>query len=149
MDDPSCDVVVLRHSGVIGGGVISGINLLLESDPPVLPVGFDPLMNPCTGEQLAADLCLAVLLHGKGVYNVAGTTIRTLSALLDAHGIKPRRVPGPALRAVNRLQRFLGQTRYHVEYHPGRLHYGLVMDDSRFDRVFRSPGAARPVPKSD
>lgn len=139
MDDPGCEIVVLRHAGVIGGGVISGINLLLESAPPVLPVGFDPLMNPCTVHELASAICLAALRHGKGVFNVAGAEIRTLSSLLDAHGVSPRRVPGPALRAVNRVQRFLGQTRYHAEYHPGRLHYGLVLDDSRFRRVFCSP----------
>ncbi|TPV95304.1 MAG: NAD-dependent epimerase/dehydratase family protein [Myxococcales bacterium FL481] len=136
MDDPDCEIVVLRHSGVIGGGVVSGINLLLESDPPVLPVGFDPLMNPCSVQELAVAVARATLRHGKGVYNVAGATTATLSSLLDAHGVRPRRVPGFALRAINRTQRFLGQTRYHAEYHPGRLHYGLVLDDARFHHVF-------------
>ena len=72
MDHPSTEVVVLRPAGVLGGGVVSGLNLLFESEPPLLPVGFDPMINPTTKERLASDIRLAIMLHGKGVYNVAG-----------------------------------------------------------------------------
>lgn len=138
MDDPSSEVMVMRPSGVFGGGVISGINLLFESNPPVLPVGFDPMVNPTTKERLARDLMLAIFLHGKGVYNVAGTTVGPLSKFLDERGIKPMRVPGPALGLVNRAQRLLGMTRYHAGFHPRRLFYSLVLDDAKFERVFRA-----------
>jgi len=138
MDDPSAEVMVLRPSGVFGGGVISGINLLFESKPPVLPVGFDPMINPTTKERLSRDLMLAIFLHGKGVYNVAGKTIGPLSRFLEERGIKPVRVPGPTLRAVNRAQRLMGSTRYHAGFHPKRLYYSLVLDDAKFGRVFRA-----------
>ena len=137
MDDPTAEVMVLRPSGVFGGGVISGINLLFESNPPVLPVGFDPMVNPTTKERLARDLMLAIFLHGKGVFNVAGTTVGPLSKFLDERGIRPLRVPGPALGLVNRAQRLLGMTRYHAGFHPRRLFYSLVLDDAKFERVFR------------
>jgi nucleoside-diphosphate-sugar epimerase len=138
MDHPGCEVMVMRPSGVFGGGVISGINLLFESNPPVLPVGFDPMMNPTTKEQLSHDLMLAIFLRGKGVYNVAGKTVGPLSRFLEERGIVPRRVPGPALRVVNRLQRVLGMTRYHAGFHPKRLYYSLVLDDDKFERKFRA-----------
>jgi nucleoside-diphosphate-sugar epimerase len=138
MDDLDCEVIVLRPSGVFGGGVISGINLLFESNPPVLPVGFDPMVNPTTKERLARDLMLAIFLHGKGVYNVAGVTVGPLSKFMEERGIKPMRVPGPALRAVNRAQRLLGMTRFHAGFHPHRLFYSLVLDDSRFEKIFRA-----------
>ncbi len=138
MDDPSCEVMVIRPSGVFGGGVISGINLLFESNPPVLPIGFDPMVNPTTKERLSRDLMLAIFLHGKGVFNVGGGTIGPLSRFFEERGIKPIRVPGPALRVANRLQRGLGMTRYHAGFHPKRLYFCLVLDDAKFERIFRA-----------
>lgn len=142
MDRPDCEVMVLRPSGVFGGGVLSGINLLFESTPPVLPVGFDPMINPTSKERLGRDLILAIFLHGKGVYNIAGNTAGPLSKFLEERGIRPIRVPGPALGVVNRLQRALGMTRYHAGFHPKRLYFSLVLDDSRFEKVFRSHAEA-------
>ncbi len=138
MDDLETEVMVLRPSGVFVGGVISGINLLFESNPPVLPVGFDPMINPTTKEHLARDLMLALNLHGKGVYNVAGVTVGPLSKFLEERGIQPMRVPGPALKLLNRAQRILGMTRFHAGFHPRRLYYSLVLDDSRFEKIFRA-----------
>ncbi len=137
MDDPGCEVMVIRPSGVFGGGVISGINLLFESNPPVLPVGFDPMVNPTTKERLSRDLLLAIFLRGKGVFNVAGSTVGPLSRFFEERGITPVRVPGPTLKALNRVQRTMGMTRYHAGFHPKRLYYSLVLDDAKFERVFR------------
>jgi nucleoside-diphosphate-sugar epimerase len=137
MDHPSTEVVVLRPAGVLGGGVVSGLNLLFESEPPLLPVGFDPMINPTTKERLASDIRLAIMLHGKGVYNVAGPETGPMSRYLEERGIEPRRVPGPLLMPAIRAQRLMGKTRYHPEFHPHRLHYSLVLDDSRFSRIFR------------
>lgn len=138
MDDLDCEVMVLRPSGVFGGGVISGLNLLFESNPPILPIGFDPMINPTTKERLARDLMLAIHLHGKGVYNIAGVTVGPLSKFLAERGIKPVRVPGSMLKAANRAQRVMGMTRYHAGFHPRRLFYSLVLDDSRFEKIFRT-----------
>ncbi|MCA9698763.1 MAG: NAD-dependent epimerase/dehydratase family protein [Myxococcales bacterium] len=138
MDHPACEVMVLRPAGVIGGGVMSGLNLLFESNPPVLPIGFDPMINPTSKERLAQDLRLASMLRGKGLFNVAGPAAGPLSRFLEARGVKPMRVPGPMLRSTNRLQRLVGQTRYHAEYQPKRLFYSLVLDDSRFEAGFRA-----------
>lgn len=138
MDRPDCEIMVLRPSGVFGGGVLSGVNLLFESTPPVLPVGFDPMINPTSKERLARDLMLAMFLHGKGVYNLAGVTVGPLSKFLEERGIRPIRVPGPALGVVNKLQRMLGMTRYHAGFHPKRLYFSLVLDDARFEKIFRA-----------
>jgi UDP-glucose 4-epimerase len=149
MDSPDCEVMVLRPSGVLGGGELSGLNLLLESRPPLLPVGFDPLVNPTSRERLARDLLLAVLLHGKGLYNAAGPVVGPLSRFMAERGVTPLRLPGPLLRSANRVQRLLGRTRYHAGFNPRRLYYSLVLDDRRFESVFRSQadsvlGAAAP-----
>lgn len=138
MDHPACEVMVLRPAGVIGGGVMSGLNLLFESNPPVLPIGFDPMINPTSKERLARDIQLALMFRGKGLYNIAGPTAGPLSRFLEQRGIVPLRVPGPMLRQANRLQRMIGQTRYHAEYQPKRLFYSLVLDDTRFDAAFRA-----------
>jgi nucleoside-diphosphate-sugar epimerase len=138
MDDPNCDVMVIRPSGVLGGGVMSGINLLFESQPPLLPVGFDPMINPTTKARLARDLHLALSLYGKGVYNVSGPAAGPLSRFLEEAGIQAMRVPGPALRAASRAQRVMGRSRYRAGFHPKRLYYSLVLDDSRFEKTFRS-----------
>ncbi len=141
MDSATCEVMVLRPSGVFGGGVISGINLLFESDPPLLPVGFDPMINPTNKDRLVCDLLLAAFLHGKGVYNVAGPRVGPISEFLAERRIPLRRVPGPLLRPLNKLQRALGKTRYHAGFNPGRLYYSLVLDDSRFTAAFRRKAA--------
>ena len=138
MDHQACEVMVLRPAGIIGGGVMSGLNLLFESSPPVLPIGFDPMINPTTIERLTGDIRLALMVHGKGVYNIAGPSAGPLTRFLTQRGITPMRVPGPLLRQTNRLQRLIGQTRYHAEYQPKRLYYSLVLDDTRFERAFRS-----------
>ena len=142
MDHPGCEVMVLRPAGVIGGGVASGLNLLFESNPPLLPIGFDPMINPTSKARLARDIQLAVLMHGKGVFNIAGPEAGPLSRFFETRGIHPLRVPGPLLLRANRLQRALGQSRYHAEYQPKRLFYSLVLDDSRFDQGFRTPARA-------
>lgn len=138
MDAPSTEVMVVRHSGVFGGGVVSGLNLLFESRPPLLPLGFDPMINPTSKERLADDLRLALRLHGKGIFNVAGPEVGPLSRFLEERGLKPRHVPGLALRAANRAQRWIGRSRYHASVNPDRLYFSLVLDDRRFERVFRS-----------
>ena len=149
MGEPGVEVMVLRPSGVFGGGVISGINLLFESNPPVLPVGFDPMVNPTTKERLARDLMLSIFLHGKGVFNVAGTTAGPLSKFLEERGIRPIRIPGPALKLLNRAQRVMGMTRYHAGFHPKRLYYSLVLDDDKFERMFReNAGKVRALSRS-
>lgn len=137
MDAAKCEIVVLRPSGVFGGGVISGLNLLFESDPPVLPLGFDPMINPTTVERLARDILLTIFLRGKGVFNVAGDNAGPLSKFMEERGIEPLRIPGPMLRGLNRMQRWMGQTRYHAGFHPRRLYYSLVLDDGRFREQFR------------
>lgn len=147
MDHPDTEVVVLRPAGVLGGGVVSGLNLLFESEPPLLPIGFDPMINPMSKERLAEDLLLSVMLHGKGVFNVAGDEAGPMSRFLEQRGITPRRIPAAMLLPAIRAQRLLGKTRYHPEFHPNRLQYSLVLDDSRFSRIFRANrqriGAAR------
>ena len=70
--------------------------------------------------------------------NVAGVTVGPLSKFLEERGIQPMRVPGPALKLLNRAQRMLGMTRYHAGFHPRRLYYSLVLDDSRFEKIFRA-----------
>ena len=142
MDHDRCEIVVLRPSGVLGGGVLSGLNLLMESRPPLLPVGFDPLINPTTKERLGRDLHLAASLRGKGLFNVAGPVVATLEGFMEARGIAPRRVPGPLLNAAGRVQRASGMSRYNQAFHPGRLYYSLVLDDARFDRCFRVPASS-------
>ena len=137
MDHPHCEVMVIRPAGILGGGVMSGLNLLFESDPPLLPVGFDPMINPTSKERLVHDLLLASTRRGKGVYNVSGTAAGPLSKFLEERGIQARRLPGMLLRPANRLQRYLGQTRYHAQFQRERLYYSLVLDDSRFERDFR------------
>lgn len=141
MDHPGTQIVVLRPAGVLGGGVISGLNLLFESVPPLLPVGFDPMINPTTKERLANDIRLSLMLHGKGVFNVAGLGAGPMSRYLEERGIVPRRLPGPLLMPAIRAQRLMGKTRYHPEFHPNRLHYSLVLDDGRFERIFRHNAA--------
>jgi len=138
MDAPDTEVMVLRPSGVFGGGVLSGLNLLFESRPPLLPLGFDPMINPTTKERLAEDLWLALRLRGKGIYNVAGLEVGPLSRFLEQRGLSPRRVPGVALQAAQRAQRWMGRTRYHASVNPNRLYFSLVLDDARFERLFRS-----------
>lgn len=137
MDSQDCEIVVLRTSGVFGGGVISSMNLLFESSPPVLPIGFDPMINPTTKERLVRDLMLAIFLRGKGVYNVAGVTIGPMSRFLRERGIEPLRVPGPLIGLANRVQRLLGRTRFHADVHTKRLHFSLVVEDARFEETFR------------
>ena len=99
------------------------------------------MINPTTKEHLVSRLdARRSILHGKGVYNVAGVTVGPLSEV-------PRRARDPAragawssaLRVFNRAQRILGMTRYHAGFHPRRrLYYSLVLDDSRFEKIFRA-----------
>jgi hypothetical protein len=95
------------------------------------------MINPTTKERIARDIQPALMLTGKGLYNIAGPSAGPLSRFLEQRGITPMRVPGPLLRQANRVQRILGQTRYHAEYQPKRLFYSLVLDDSRFEEAYR------------
>ncbi|MFO0634332.1 MAG: hypothetical protein U0168_15915 [Nannocystaceae bacterium] len=137
MDRPDCEVMVLRPSGVFGGGVLSGVNLLFESTPPV-PVGFDP--HDQSHQQGAAGprhpardlLARQRRLQRRGPDGRAADEVPRGAR----HPADPR--AGPALGVVNRMQRILGMTRYHADFHPKRLYFSLVLDDSRSSRIFRA-----------
>ena len=82
-----------------------------------------------------------VLLHD---HLDGGLRPSTIIELADEHGYRDLpttdtdELAAWMLRGANRLQRMIGQTRYHAEYQPKRLFYSLVLDDGRFEAGFRA-----------
>lgn len=134
------ELVVLRCAEILAPGVGSQLWDYLGSRVCFRPMGFDPMLNLLSLEDLSRALSLAVAGEGSGVFNVPGADVLPLSHAVELWGRVGIPVPGPALAPLYRLRaRALGRDfRYDLNHR--RFHWSAVLDGRRArDRLGYEP----------
>lgn len=99
------------------------------------PLGYDPVVNLISVEDLGRALALAARSSAQGVFTIPGATTLPLSELVRRSGRRDVPWPGPAIGPLYRLRRAVLGTDFDYAMNVGRLHFGGVLDGRRAREV--------------
>ena len=105
--------------------------------PPVAfkPLGFDPMMNVATVEDIVVALEKATHGSGEGVFNIPGYDTLPLTEALRRWGTPSVPLPGAAIRPLYQLRRVAIGSDFSYSLNKRRMHLGLVLDGTRAREV--------------
>lgn len=129
------EIMVVRAAECVGPSIGSQLFDYLQSTLCLRPMGYDPMINVISIEDLVEALRLAVHSHAQGVLNVAGADTLPLSAAIAAAGRVDVPVPGPLLSPLYELRRMARHTAFRYDLNTWRFHYSGVPDDRRAREV--------------
>lgn len=129
------EIMVVRAAECVGPGVGSQLFDYLGSPVCLRPMGYDPMINVISIDDLVEALRLAVHSRAQGVLNVAGVDTLPLSQAIRAAGRMGVPVPGPLLSPLYRLRRMARRTSFRYDLNTWRFHYSGVPDDARAKAV--------------
>ena len=128
-------IAVLRCAECLAPGTGSQLWDYLQSRVCFRPLGFDPMINVISDEDLARALALAAKSEAQGVFTIPGLDTLPLSRIIARFGRTEVPVPGPMLRPLYQLRRTLTTADYHHDVSHGRLVFGGVLDGRRAAEV--------------
>lgn len=125
------EVAVLRCAEVFAPGCGSQLWDYLSSRVCLRPLGFDPMLNVLSIEDITTALAAAVRSRAIGVFNIPGFDTLPLSrAIAESHRIEIP-VPGPLLSPLYALRRRLAGFEFRYDLNVQRFHFGGVVDGTR------------------
>ncbi len=140
-----CEIVVLRCAEALEVGTGGQLVDYLSAPLALRPLGFDPMINVATVQDLVASIDLATFGHGEGVFNIPGYDTLPLTAAADLWGTPTIPAPGRWIEAAYAWRHRLTGSRFSWGLNRQRLHFGLVLDGTRardaFGYVPRNPVA--------
>lgn len=119
-------VTVLRCAELFAPGSDGQLQRWLRQDPCVRPLGFDPMVNLISAEDLVGAVVLALRAGVPGVFNVAGADTLPLSELAARAGRRCVPLPGWLVPASYRLRTLAGPG-FDYPANRARFHYGGVL----------------------
>ena len=119
-------VTVLRSAELFAPGADGQLQRWLRSDPCVRPLGYDPIVNLITREDLVRAIALAVRAHESGVFNIAGADLLPLSELASRSGRRCLPLPGWLVPASYGLRALAGPG-FDYRTSERRFHFGGVL----------------------
>jgi UDP-glucose 4-epimerase len=127
-------VAVLRCAECLAEGTGSQLWDYLRSKVCFRPMGYDPILNLLSVEDLAHALFLALCSEAQGIFTIPGKDTLPLSRIAERGGRLSIPVPGPLMRPLYRARRAAigGEFRYGINR--ARLHFSGVLDGRRADR---------------
>lgn len=128
-------IAVLRASECIGPEIGSQLWDYLRSVVCFRPLGFDPIMNVISIEDLVTAVVCAVDSRAQGVFNIPGADTLPLSAVIDRAQRLDVPLPGPLLRPLYRLRQLTRGTAFRYDLNQWRFHFSGVPDGKRADAV--------------
>lgn len=128
-------IAVLRASECIAPGCGSQLFDYLRSRVCLRPMGFDPMLNLLSVEDLVQSLVFATRSDAQGVFNIPGADTLPLSAVIERVQRVEIPVPGPLLRPLYRLRSLTRGTQFRYDLNVGRFHFSGVPDGARAERV--------------
>ena len=123
---PEIQAVVLRPVPAIGNFVDSALGRYLRSNPVVMPMGFNPMLQFIHEEDLTEALALAIEQGLRGIYNVEGPGEIPARLAVKESGGRVLPVPDPILRRLSRP--LFGLPPGAIDY----MKYSCTIDGSRF-----------------
>ncbi|MEZ4318178.1 MAG: NAD-dependent epimerase/dehydratase family protein [Myxococcota bacterium] len=127
----SFETVVLRCAEALGPGTGSQLYDYLDAPIAFRPMGFDPMVNVATIEDMVVALEKATHGSGEGVFNIPGYDTLPLSECIRKWGTPSMAVPGSFLRPAYNLRHRVTGSEFEYGLNRSRLHLGLVLDGSR------------------
>lgn len=118
-------VAVLRGSELFAPGAEGPLQAWLRSEPCLRPIGFDPVVNLLSAEDLVRAVVLALREQASGVFNVAGADSLPLSALAEKARKKSLALPDPLVAAWYRARALTGSS-FDYRTNAARFHFGGV-----------------------
>lgn len=125
------EIVVLRCAEALGPETGSQLYDLLDAPVAFRPLGFDPMVNVATLDDLVDALERATHGSGEGVFNVPGFDTLPLSEAIRKWGTRQVPAPGRLIQPLYELRHRLLGTDFSYGMNRRRMHYGLVLDGTR------------------
>jgi nucleoside-diphosphate-sugar epimerase len=116
----------------------SGSQLLdyLASNVCFAPLGFDPMLNVLSAEDLLDAIVRAVFSDARGIFNVPGWDTLPLSGVIHAAGRVRIPVPSPLIHPLYGLRAATRRTDFRYDQNYFRFHFGGVLNGDRARRAF-------------
>ncbi|MCB9598010.1 MAG: NAD-dependent epimerase/dehydratase family protein [Sandaracinaceae bacterium] len=124
-------IAVLRAAECLAPRSGSQLYDYLGSEVCFRPLGFDPVINLISGEDLGRALALAACSKAQGIFTIPGATTLPLSEIVRRTGRTSVPVPGPLMTPLYRLRRAALGTDFDYAINRGRLHFGGILDGTR------------------
>jgi UDP-glucose 4-epimerase len=119
-------VAVLRCPELFAPGADGQLQRWLRSVPCVRPLGYDPMVNLITREDLVCAFALAVRVQASGVFNIPGADLLPLSELAARSGRRCLPLPGWLVPASYGLRALAGPG-FDYRTSERRFHFGGVL----------------------
>ena len=127
----SYETVVLRCAEALGPGTGSQLYDFLDAPVAFRPMGFDPMVNVATQEDIVRALEKATHGSGEGVFNIPGYDTLPLSEAIRKWGTPSLPMPGGFLKPAYNLRHRVTGSEFEYGLNRHRMHLGLVLDGSR------------------
>jgi nucleoside-diphosphate-sugar epimerase len=125
------EIAVLRCAEVLAPANGSQLWDYLSSRVCLRPLGFDPMLNVLSLDDVAAALLAALRGHAVGVFNIPGFDTLPLSSAIAEAGRIDIPVPGPLLSPLYALRRRVAGFDFRYDVNVQRFHFGGVVDGTR------------------
>jgi UDP-glucose 4-epimerase len=107
----------------------------LSSNVCFTPLGFNPMLNLLSLEDIVDALSRAVFSDAQGVFNIPGHDTLPLSRAVRAAGRLPIPAPGPLLHPLYGLRALTRRTDFRYDQNTHRFHFGGILDGTRAREV--------------
>ncbi|MBX3251837.1 MAG: NAD-dependent epimerase/dehydratase family protein [Myxococcales bacterium] len=128
-------IAVLRCAECLAEGTGSQLWDYLQPKVCFRPLGFDPMINVISEDDLGRALALAARSDAEGIFTVPGYDTLPLSRIIARFGRREVAVPGPLLQPLYGLRRAALGGDFDYAINRGRLHFGGVLDGERAAEV--------------
>lgn len=128
-------IAVLRCAECLAPAAGSQLWDYLHAPVCFRPLGFDPMLNLLSVQDLARAVVRALASNAVGVFNVAGADTLPLSEAIARWGRVGVPVPGPLLGPLYALRARLRGTDFRYDLNHWRFHFSGVLDGRRAREV--------------
>lgn len=125
------EIVVLRCAETLAPNTGSQLYDLLDAPVAFRPLGYDPMVNVATIEDVVAAMLKATFGSGEGVFNIPGYDTLPLAEAIRRWGTVQIPAPGSVISPLYNLRHRVLGTDFSYGMNRRRMHYGLVLDGTR------------------
>ncbi|MEM9071165.1 MAG: NAD-dependent epimerase/dehydratase family protein [Myxococcota bacterium] len=129
-------IAVLRPAECLAEDMGSQLLDYLQSRVCFRPVGFDPMVNLISVEDLGRALAHAAIRRAQGVFTIPGLDALPLSCVIRRFGRREVPIPGPLLRPLYGIRRRVTGADFRYGMHHRQFHFGGVLDGRRAREAF-------------
>ena len=130
-----CEVVVLRCAEALAPGIGSQLHDWLDAPFALRTMGFDPMVNVASPEDIVHAIELATHGSGEGVFNIPGYDTLPLSEAAHKWGTQLIPMPASLIRPIYGFRHWATGSQFRYGINRAQMHLGLVLDGTRARQV--------------